>query len=193
MFKSVYKKIIWVFLIIVVLFTAITLLGYFSPNINKYFVQRKEQKLLKELEKQQKDLLEAYKNDNYGGKTPEETFDMFLDALKNSDIELASKYYELNVRQKALDGLREELQKERNLEKSIKYFSDVRGGEKKCQNIETKLGGCTFEYIYITTEDKESLIIGTNYKIFIPKGSKDRKITDFELNQYTKVWKITQP
>lgn len=34
-----------------------------------------------------------YKNDKYGGKTPEETFDLFLDALRKEDIELASKYF----------------------------------------------------------------------------------------------------
>jgi len=40
--------------------------------------------------------LEApYRNDKIGGKTPEETFDMFIDALKKEDIELASKYFVL--------------------------------------------------------------------------------------------------
>src|SRR3989338_6982314 len=34
-----------------------------------------------------------YKNDKYGGKTPEETFDLFLDALRREDVELASRYF----------------------------------------------------------------------------------------------------
>src|SRR3989338_10124979 len=34
-----------------------------------------------------------YKNDKYGGKTPEETFDLFLDALRKEDVDLASKYF----------------------------------------------------------------------------------------------------
>ncbi len=34
-----------------------------------------------------------YKNDKYGGKTPEETFDLFLDALRREDVDLASKYF----------------------------------------------------------------------------------------------------
>ncbi len=36
-----------------------------------------------------------YRNDKYGGKTPEETFDMFIAALEKSDVELASKYFVL--------------------------------------------------------------------------------------------------
>ena len=38
-------------------------------------------------------LIEEYKNDPYGGDTPEETLQLFIDALKKGDVELASKYY----------------------------------------------------------------------------------------------------
>lgn len=41
----------------------------------------------------EKDLGEQYKNDKYGGRTPQETLNMFLLALENGDIELASKYF----------------------------------------------------------------------------------------------------
>ena len=34
-----------------------------------------------------------YREDTYGGKTPEETYDMFLDALRKGDTTLASKYF----------------------------------------------------------------------------------------------------
>ena len=38
-------------------------------------------------------IIEGYKNDPYGGETPEETMKLFIEALKKGDIELASKYY----------------------------------------------------------------------------------------------------
>ncbi len=41
----------------------------------------------------QSKLEEIYRNDKYGGKTPEETFDMFIAALEKGDVELASKYF----------------------------------------------------------------------------------------------------
>jgi type II secretory pathway pseudopilin PulG len=41
----------------------------------------------------QSQLEELYRNDKYGGTTPEETFDMFITALEKGDVELASKYF----------------------------------------------------------------------------------------------------
>ena len=38
-------------------------------------------------------LNEAYKKDPYGGDTPEETLNLFIEALKAGDLELASKYF----------------------------------------------------------------------------------------------------
>lgn len=38
---------------------------------------------------------EALKNDTFGGKTPQETLDMFVAALRAGDTELASKYFVL--------------------------------------------------------------------------------------------------
>lgn len=40
--------------------------------------------------KEQVELVEA---DDFGGNTPEETWEMFLDALRDGDMELASKYF----------------------------------------------------------------------------------------------------
>lgn len=48
------------------------------------------------LEKQ----MEAEKNDFYGGDTPEETVDMFIEALKNGDGYAANKYFILNEQEK---------------------------------------------------------------------------------------------
>src|SRR3989344_1660546 len=47
----------------------------------------------KETDAFQESLRKPYKEDTYGGKTPEETWTMFLDALKKGDVELASKYF----------------------------------------------------------------------------------------------------
>jgi len=42
-----------------------------------------------------KDLERRYREDPYGGSTPEETLQLFIDALKKGDIELASKYFSI--------------------------------------------------------------------------------------------------
>ena len=51
------------------------------------------------------DLERQYREDTYGGKTPEETLQLFIDALKAGDIELASKYFVVEERGKKLEFL----------------------------------------------------------------------------------------
>ena len=54
-----------------------------------------------DFDKQQSDLyqqalndwVEKQKKDTYGGNTPQETWNMFIDALEKGDVELASKYF----------------------------------------------------------------------------------------------------
>ena len=75
---------------------------YFSP----------EQKALRyyaELERQ-------YREDTYGGKTPEETLQLFIDALKSGDIELASKYFVVEERGKIRKLLEDEFKVDDNFD-----------------------------------------------------------------------------
>src|SRR3989344_8825646 len=47
-------------------------------------------------EKAEKAYVEAMTADTYGGKTPQETLDLFVSALEKEDIDLASKYFLLD-------------------------------------------------------------------------------------------------
>lgn len=71
---------------------------YLSPGA-KY--QRQMEKQYQSYLKWEEQYKEAMRNDTYGGKTPEETLQMFIDALKKGDIELASKYFMLNTDEKS--------------------------------------------------------------------------------------------
>ncbi|MBU3934604.1 hypothetical protein KKC00_01435, partial [Patescibacteria group bacterium] len=42
----------------------------------------------REMEKFNQAIIDMFKADTYGGKTPEETFNMFVEALKNEDVDL---------------------------------------------------------------------------------------------------------
>jgi len=50
-------------------------------------------------------LLEMEKQDNFGGATPQETFDAFVEALKAGDTELASRYFVINDQKNELREL----------------------------------------------------------------------------------------
>ena len=46
-------------------------------------------------------ILQIFKNDTYGGRTPEETYNLFVDALKKQDVDLAVKYFILDSERRA--------------------------------------------------------------------------------------------
>ena len=71
-------------------------LGFIIFGFSKIqtFVFKKQIKMREEsIQKQTQNLEESYKNDIYGAETPEKTYRLFLEALKNKDIDLASKYF----------------------------------------------------------------------------------------------------
>jgi len=51
-------------------------------------------------EQELKELERRYAEDTYGGSTPEETLQLFIDALKRGDVELASKLFALEEQEK---------------------------------------------------------------------------------------------
>jgi hypothetical protein len=66
------------------------LIWYFNPEIQQAkFYKQEVETLEKKLQEEQ----EKYVVDVYGEENPEGTYQMFLEALKNQDIELAVKYF----------------------------------------------------------------------------------------------------
>lgn len=84
--KASYKKFVIGFLAIIVVAVAAHLIwtNFFKYDINEVY---------KEAEAK---YVEAMTADIYGGKTPKETLDLFVKALKAGDVELASKYFLLD-------------------------------------------------------------------------------------------------
>lgn len=64
--------------------------NYFS-EIGK--ARRFAQEQTAALQKAESAYVKAMTEDTYGGKTPQETLDLFIDALKKGDVDLASKYF----------------------------------------------------------------------------------------------------
>ena len=109
-------------------------------------------------------LSKPYREDVYGGKTPEETWALFLDALKKKDVELASKYFvpEKQVEWKEI------------IEKTVKEkgFVDV----ESLSDITFSTSTSNTVYYFRLVKEGERYI---NSSIV------------FILNPYTKVWKIS--
>ena len=86
--------------------------NYFSPQAkqNKIFEQN-----LQKYTSGMEAFEAAMRADTWGGKTPEETLAMFVDALKKGDIALASKYFMLDTNTQSPDYLTRRIVGKRSL------------------------------------------------------------------------------
>lgn len=102
--KNIKKWLFWVVVAGVVVFLiAIVFNRYFLDSM---IMGTKMRIVEKNIAKQE----QKYKADTYGGKTPQETYALFLEALEKKDIELASKYFVLD-KQEEYKSLLEEVDK----------------------------------------------------------------------------------
>lgn len=186
-----WKGFLYVFLPCFVLFWLITAYGYYRPAIKEYFLNKRGEAIFARVEAEKRMYEALEKVDTYGGKTPEETVDLFLVALKVGDIETASKYYDVRLQKEALESLKKEMSLNGNYNNSINYFEEVRKkGRKICVG---DLSSCSIKYEYITKEDKVSEITGSEKTILIPQGTTRTKIIFTRLNTENNIWKITDP
>ena len=97
------KFLVW-FAVIIILVAVILMLTKVGSE-DKEFVPRDEFSSQQDYLDYMDEYNEAKKLDTYGGKTPEETLDMFIEALKAGDTDLASKYFVIDKQKQ----IREEL------------------------------------------------------------------------------------
>ncbi|MEK7131357.1 MAG: hypothetical protein AAB797_01295 [Patescibacteria group bacterium] len=136
--------------------------------IDSFYQAWQGYKWQKQTDKFQNALEQPYKEDTYGGKTPEETWGMFLDALKKGDIDLASKYYDVAHQEKGKELILK-LKQENKLDDWIKELEGL-----KKSSREALEGEANYYYDYFDEEFKRILSAPVV----------------FYLNPYTKVWKI---
>jgi len=90
--------------------------AYFNPEVRE---KRADIKYFENIE-------EEYRNDTYGGATPEETLQLFITALEAEDIELASKYFLPDEREKTIELLKNEFNVNNNFEHVVSGLSKLK-------------------------------------------------------------------
>src|SRR3990167_10004055 len=95
-YRTIFKYFLQVLLLVAFGSAVIFGIGYWR------YYGSPDYKELKRLE----ELRDKYMADTYGGSTPEETLQLFIDALKKGDTELASKYFVLDKQGKQAAELR---------------------------------------------------------------------------------------
>ena len=124
------------------------------------------------------------REDTYGGSTPEETFAMFLDALRAGNTDLASKYFVLS-KQEEYAGYLKAVEDDGNLTKMINDFE-------RAQVTWTKRVGSPIN-IWL-----EYSIYRTEHTVEFPNGLKKTfeageygQSIGFLLNEKSHKWKIS--
>ena len=157
------KPEIWVLMVLVV-----GVAGFFIWN--KYFTYDPV-KVYAEAEKR---YIEAMTADTYGGKTPQETLDLFVAALKKEDVDLASKYFLLINDSSSSDYLtwnkyKLELQKAKDAGRIANMVNILSRAVPDLKNIFSE---SDYKFsVYDSTDKLEAYI-------------------NMELNKYSGVWKI---
>ncbi len=115
----------------------------------------------------QKRYVQAMTADTYGGKTPQETLDLFIDALKKEDVDLAAKYFMLD------DQLsREKWVKALSELKSKGLLDDMAKDIERAKPDADKIDENDFKFIIYNNEGNVGGWV------------------DMQFNKYSKVWKI---
>jgi len=113
------KFIIWFVILLFGVITVVNLSLFGWYKLTQYLNTKKVQQLAEELQKQQEEQYQKVMSDTYGGKTPQETLKMYIDAVEKGDYELASKYFiegkQEKEKQSLLNSKREDIENILNL------------------------------------------------------------------------------
>lgn len=164
------------------------LLGVLALYAPGYWQKYQVDKAIAELER-------PYREDVYGGKTPEETFDMFLDALKKGDIDLASKYFTVRKQSEYKEKF-EKMRGDGILDEQIQEWE--RAKKEWTKVVDEYNNWKTHATVRYTT------IVERGFVKRLPGGENNEGIEVsfspgkygndiiFDLNELTNVWKIAQ-
>ena len=147
------------------------------PYVKGYWQYRMDVKYVKDME-------QTYREDTYGGQTPEETFDLFLSAVKKGDLDLASKYYRLSIQDKKKAELIK-MKEDGSLVMNLNEWENIRSKWSKIDDTTEKV-----IYHYTVVIPKNSKLIIDNEEINLPEGKKIGRDVIFIKNKYSSVWKI---
>ena len=146
------------------------------PYINNLRANWEAQRLQAQWEK-------PYREDKYGGKTTEETYGMFLEALRKGDTELASKYFVVGKQEDWLKTL-EEFKNNGSLADFIIELENTQKIWKKSDKSDEN----AVSFVYLNVIKGEKTVEFEGQKITIPAGNYQNET--MLVKYLSGVWKI---
>lgn len=126
---------------------------------------------------------EQLRNDEYGGKTPEETFDMFIAALEKGDVELASKYFVVQKQEQ----WRKTIQEYKNRQLITDFVSELKKEKNNWERLKSEdLNTVEFSYSFNLGQDTYADFRGQ--KVLVKAGEHNNTVM---FQKYPNgIWKI---
>lgn len=87
------------------IFFLVLLVFFFAPKARSWYGAWKDARFQAKVQGVRKEIYDAAMADTYGGKTPQETLRMYIEAVEKGDYELASKYFVEEKREEWQDEL----------------------------------------------------------------------------------------
>jgi hypothetical protein len=177
--KKIFKILVFGVLGVVVLYVLLFAVYFFGY---RYYASWK---IGRDYQKFEQGILDYFRSDTYGGKTPQETYQMFISALQKGDLDSASQYFYWEKQAEEKERL-EKLKAEGKLEE---YIESLPKWEDLTEEEYWDKDGRRYSYKYIQKEDevfydpllkKERIISAGEYQSWI----------DFQLNKQAQIWKI---
>lgn len=164
--RSFLKFVIGFLLILIITMVAYwAWVNFFSPNVRKVKeLQKSGEAYIKVIENYKT----AMKADIFGGKTPQETLNLFITALEKEDAELAVKYFVLQEDGKVNEQVRQALI-DRQKEGSFKEMARL---------------------LKLAKPETEGVIGDFDYRFSVYESGKQQAYIIMGLNKYSNVWKI---
>lgn len=127
---------------------------------------------------------QRFREDKYGGPTPEETYNMFIAALERGDANLASKFFVFNEQEQWSRTLAEY----KNKDLLGDFATELRSEQQKWQPVQTKDANVK-EFYYDISVAKNSVANLNGRKAALPSGTYTDTI---RFEKYPSgIWKIS--
>lgn len=158
------------------------------PIAFNYYQDYKVKKGFEDYFQAEKGYLDALKNDTYGGKTPQETYEMFVETLKRNEILDAAKFYMRDEDRISAYKKFDKMQKDGSL---AKWIAELPNWSQMKEVEYWDPDGKEFNYKYIQKEDEIVKIRDGNDFIErkYPAGEYQARII-FSFNKSANIWKI---
>ncbi len=172
--RSFKRRLIFLIVVVVVIIGIVLAWTFFNPDARR---AREMNENYERVQKWIEDAEQLKAADNYGGKTPQETLDLFVAALRNGDMELASKYFVADIRA---------LETEHPILSKQKWLDDLMGAQQ-----ENRLGEIA-DIVERAVPDFENRAYENDFKFAVyKKGSQELEVyINLEFNEASGVWQI---